>query len=133
MSIADIALAGEVLAEDGEGDISLPWPNPVLNPNQRPHWAVKAKAAKAAKQDAFYATKEAAPVINKDKKIHAWIYFYPPNKRKRDDDNLLSAFKPYRDGIADALAVDDSLIQSHPVLLDEVRRGGRVVVRLIQL
>jgi hypothetical protein len=116
-----------------DGDIILPWPAKVLNPNQRVHWAVKAKASKKAREDAFYLTKEASPRIDKARKIHVWWYFYPPDRRKRDDDNCLSACKAYRDGIAEALGVNDSQFQSHPVLMTEVIKGGRVIVRLVQL
>jgi hypothetical protein len=35
------------------------------------------------------------------------LNFYPRDRRKRDDDNLIASFKSGRDGIADALGVDD--------------------------
>ena len=60
-----------------------------------------------------------------------WIDFYPPDKRKRDDDGLLSSMKAARDGIADALGIDDSRFVSHPFLHhDCVRKGGMVKITL---
>lgn len=63
-------------------------------------------------------------------RLHLWIDFYPPDKRRRDDDGLLASFKPHRDGIADALHIDDSRFVSHPFLHDETFPGGRVVVQI---
>lgn len=55
------------------------------------------------------------------------VTFRPPDKRRRDKDNMIASFKSGQDGIADALGVDDSTLPvSHetgtPV------RGGRVDV-----
>ena len=63
-------------------------------------------------------------------RLHLWITFYPPTKRLPDDDNMLSRFKPWRDGIADAMGIDDKRFVSHPFVSDEVRKGGAVRVRL---
>ena len=62
-------------------------------------------------------------------KLYFWIDFFPPDRRPRDDDNLLSAFKPERDGIADALRIDDKRVVSRPFVqdFDKLRKG---VVRL---
>ena len=110
--------------------ITLPWFNPDLSPNARVHWARKVKAAKAARQEGYYATKQAGVKVDCAKKVHLWIEFYPKTKRKVDDDNCLAAFKSYRDGIADALGMNDSLFQSHPVVMAET--GGKMIVRLEQ-
>jgi crossover junction endodeoxyribonuclease RusA len=60
--------------------------------------------------------------------IHVWIDFYPPDRRARDDDNLIAAFKSGRDGLADALGVDDKRFRIHPYVMAQV--GGMVKVRL---
>ena len=91
-------------------EIVLPWPDRLLSPNARPHWAVKARASKKAREIGFYAVKEAAAVVNWDGIVHAAITFYPPDRRGRDDDNLIANFKAYRDGIADALNIDVFII-----------------------
>lgn len=128
MNLADMCRVEPTFEADHK-DIVLPWPAKELNPNSRVHWSVKSRYAKKARADAFFATQAAGWKKGEVKgKADLWIYFYPPNKRKRDDDNLLSAFKPFRDGIADALGVDDQNFRSHPVVLEET--GGRVVVRI---
>jgi len=113
-------------------DLILGWPAKALHPNARVHWAVRARAAREARQTAAWATKAAwARLTLPDGPLHLWIDFFPPDRRKRDDDGLLAAFKPHRDGIADALGIDDSRFVSHPMLRHgEVRPAGQVAVRI---
>lgn len=52
------------------------------------------------------------------------LKFYFPTNRNRDDDNAAASCKAYRDGIADALRIDDhnlSLATTPELLLDPVR------------
>jgi Holliday junction resolvase RusA-like endonuclease len=110
----------------------LPWPDRRLHPNSRPHWGAKSKATKAARHNAHLCALEAGWHLHKlpEGRLHLWIDFYPPDKRRRDDDGLLSSLKAARDGIADALNVDDSRFVSHPYLKDETHPGGRVEIRI---
>jgi crossover junction endodeoxyribonuclease RusA len=110
--------------------LNLPWPPSLLNPNRKTHWAVKSKAAKSYKEACFYITKQENIVIDWDGDIHLWIDFYPPDKRHRDDDNVISSFKSGRDGIADALGVNDRRFRIHPFLQDNVL--GMVKVRITE-
>lgn len=113
-------------------ELVFPWPLRELSPNARVHWSVRAAAAKSARRMGW-AIAEAANGYPKrlfTGKIHLWIDFYPPTRRLPDDDNMLARFKAYRDGIADALGVDDSRFVSHPYVKDEVRKGGEVRVRI---
>lgn len=112
--------------------IELPWPARTLHPNSRPHWAQLAKAKKAYREAAFWAVK-ASGLSHEfpEGALHLWIDFYPPDRRKRDDDGLLSSMKAARDGLADALGLDDSRFVSHPrIHHDCVRAGGVVRMRL---
>jgi crossover junction endodeoxyribonuclease RusA len=115
------------------GEMILPWPARVLHPNARPHWAQRSKAAKKARAEARLLTlacRRVFPSPLPEGRLHLWLTFYPPDKRKRDDDGLLAAFKASRDGIADALGIDDARFVSHPFLHTETRPGGEVVVRI---
>lgn len=88
--------------------IDLPWPSQVLHPNARPHWAKRARAAKAARLSAAWA---ASAVIKRPVAANALsltISFTPPDNRRRDLDGMLSNIKPYLDGIADVVGIDDS-------------------------
>jgi crossover junction endodeoxyribonuclease RusA len=108
----------------------LPWPSRDLSPNARVHWARKGKAAKKYRADCHLLTKAAGITITWDGPAHLWITFYPPDKRARDDDNLIASFKSGRDGIADALGIDDKRFRIHPWVSDEVRKGGAVEVAI---
>ena len=113
-------------------ELILPWPSRDLHPNARVHWAKRAKAAKAAKAGAHMLALEAGwhRMQLPDGRLHLWIDFYPPDRRRRDDDGLLASMKAARDGIADALGIDDARFVSHPYLKTEVRNGGEVRVRI---
>lgn len=110
--------------------ILLPWPNKVLSPNARVHYMVKSKAAKAARKAAHLCTLASKAKVDWEGEIHLWITFCPPDRRARDDDNLIASFKNYRDGIADALGIDDKRFRMHPWLSDEVVKFGEVRVKL---
>jgi Holliday junction resolvase RusA-like endonuclease len=117
-----------------ELELILPWPSKDLSPNARVHWTKKAKAAREARNLAYcrslFCGMHGSGQDFKCGRIHLWIDFYPPTKRLPDDDNMLSRCKAYRDGIADALGIDDKRFVSHPFVKDEVRKGGQVVVRI---
>ena len=90
--------------------ITFPWFDSRLMPNaaRRMHWAAKGKVAKTARQAAYWLTK--AAVGNTawgDGEIMLTIVLFPPDKRHRDLDNCVAAMKPWLDGLADAMKVND--------------------------
>lgn len=109
--------------------ITLPWPPKELNPNARLHWSKKSKAAAKYRTACHLLTLEAGlRGIDWDGDIHVFIDFYPPDRRARDDDNMIAAFKSGRDGIAQALGVNDKRFRTHPYVQDKI--GGFVKVTL---
>jgi len=118
----------------------LPWPDKHLSPNQRVHWAKRAKASKQARQIAFSLAQQAGwdkccvpdpySIDYLTKRYDLILDFYPPNKRRRDDDNLIAAFKPYRDGIAQALEVDDFKFRTVATIHEKVIKNGQVIVSI---
>lgn len=112
--------------------IVLPWPDKRLSPNARLHWKPKADAKAVARADAAKETLAQVPAADRHRlrqadTIPVEIRFYPPDKRHRDDDNMIGAFKAARDGIADALNVNDRRFK--PVYyFDEPCKPGRVEV-----
>ncbi len=103
----------------GNGMI-FPWPDPVLSPNKRHHRLTLIGIKQRANRMAFYITR-ANNVTVLDTELKLTLVFYPPDKRKRDLDNLYATFKTYQDGMFEALGVDDSRIDC--VIL---RRGAPV-------
>lgn len=110
--------------------IVFPWPPPQLSPNARLHWSKKAKAVKAYRIACMVLARNAGVKAGWEGKIHLWVNFYPPDRRRYDDDGIFSRFKAGRDGIADAMGVDDHRFCYRPFLSDEVRPGGEVVVTI---
>lgn len=97
-------------------DIDLPagqriicdWPPIALNPNRRVHY--KRKSAIAARYHGDCRTLALAGKLKApaDGDILVRLDFFPPSRRRQDDDNAVAAFKHGRDGIAAAMKVDDS-------------------------
>ena len=112
----------------GGNEVTLPWPLRELSPNWRGHWAKKAKAVKAYRKACFVLAKEAGLTFDGPGEVHLWITFNKPSRRATDDDNLVASFKAGRDGIADAMGIDDSRFVMHPFVSDRI--AGTVVVRL---
>jgi crossover junction endodeoxyribonuclease RusA len=110
-------------------EVTLPWPPKELNPNKRLHWTVKSKAAKGYRHACYILAIQAGAKagIPWDGDIHVWIDFYPPDRRHRDDDNMIAAFKSVRDGLAEALGVNDKRFRIHPYVKSET--GAMVKVR----
>lgn len=109
----------------------LPWPDPRLSPNRRLCWQRRSKLARQAREAGQIAARHQ---VGGDfagfppGKLSLWLTFYPPDKRKRDDDNLIASFKPYRDGIADALGINDARFVAMPFVHTQTRKGGAVRV-----
>jgi crossover junction endodeoxyribonuclease RusA len=58
------------------------------------------------------------------------ITFHKPDNRKRDDDNIIASFKAGRDGVADALNVDDNRFEVSYKVSKENVKGGMVVIEV---
>jgi crossover junction endodeoxyribonuclease RusA len=111
--------------------VTLPWPPKELNPNASLHWTAKRKAARLYRAACNVVALQAGlrkGSVTWEGDIHVWIDFYPSDRRARDDDNLIAAFKAGRDGLADALGVDDKRFRIHPYVMTQI--GGMVKVRL---
>ena len=117
------------MEQKGGNQVLLGWPPKVLSPNARTHWAARSRAAKAYRYSCFMAAKLAGLVAPAGR-ILLQLEFLPPTARRRDDDNLLASFKAGRDGLADALGIDDSLFVSQVQIGEVHRPGGAVRVTL---
>ncbi|MFK3845123.1 hypothetical protein [Stenotrophomonas sp. NPDC078853] len=114
-------------------ELVLPWPSKDLSPNARVHYRVKAEATRLARQTALLLALNAGwrNVQLPEGRLHLWIDCYQaPGKKLPDDDNMIGRCKAYRDGIAQALGIDDKRFKSHPDVKEERRPGGQVVMRI---
>jgi hypothetical protein len=101
--------------------IELPWPSADLSPNGGVSKWAKIKATKVAKNHGFWITDSLIGPLGIVKgsfigPIDVQYTFYPALERGRDDDNFASRMKPYRDGIALALGVNDKHFRMQPVV-----------------
>jgi Holliday junction resolvase RusA-like endonuclease len=106
----------------------LPWPSKDLSPNARLHWAKKAKAVRQARSEAEIIAKGYCRPL--EGRILFVLEFFPPDRRRYDDDGLLARMKSARDGIADALGVDDRRFVTQFSVSDTVVKGGKVSVTI---
>ena len=94
--------------------LEISWPPRILFPNARPgHWAQQRRATKIYRREAFVLAQDAKRKgllhVPATDRIGLRLEFCPPILlRKRDDDGMEAAFKAARDGIAEALGIDDN-------------------------
>lgn len=86
--------------------INLPFPSSKLSGHTNGHWRAKAAETAKHRQWAFDATLAVLPIIIQGGDIRVHVQFTPPNNRG-DRTNYPNRCKPYFDGIADALGVND--------------------------
>lgn len=100
--------------------LELPWPPKECSPNfkRRNHWTKYFKHIKKYRSDCFYLGKTWKP-----ENFKITITFYPPDRRHRDDDNIIGSFKSGRDGLADAWGIDDRIIKPVYKFEDPVKHG----------
>lgn len=117
------------MSGDKEYIIRLDWPPSVLSPNARTHWSKRASAAKKYRAEAcLMANAMGCRALGCDS-LTVEITFCPPDKRRRDVDNMLASIKSGLDGIADATGVDDSTWHYGITRGDPVK-GGAVLVHV---
>ena len=109
-------------------DLVLPWPPKELNPNARTHFKRLAAVKKTYREACAMTAKEQGAMKIDAKSVHVSFMFFPPDKRRRDLDNMLASCKALCDSLADVIGVDDyhwslSLKRSDIV-------GGMVAVRI---
>lgn len=114
--------------------IDCPWPDSRLMPNakRRLHWGAYAPVAKQERELARILACAAIPhdkraEIALEGEIRLKLTFSPPDRRKRDDDGMIGAFKHQRDGIADAFRVDDNVFRCTYEFVEPAKPGSVVV------
>lgn len=114
--------------------ISLPIPAASIWPNSRTHWRRKAEITKSHRQAAKNVTNMMISRPNyKPVTYHGYhLAFYYKDARRRDDDNAAASCKAFRDGIADALGVDDNTLKLLEIPTFQIdRENPRVEITLI--
>lgn len=100
--------------------VTLPHPAKELHPNARPHFMARARAKKAARQAAYFASLAALRDTMETLYNGYPLSFTPTHYYLRwsywgnipDEDNCLAACKAYLDGCCDALGINDKTLSS---------------------
>ena len=90
--------------------VRLPYPPAKLSPNARLHWRAKAKAVKSYRAECGFEL--LAQGVNRMPSVSLKLTFCPPDRRRRDRDNAIHAFKAGQDAIADITGIDAASFKS---------------------
>lgn len=116
--------------------IEIGWPAPQLSPNSRAHFMEKYRLQRATKDTAYWATKAALghnKFTHDGSELIVRMTAHPPKGKVRmDDDNLASATKYHRDGIALALGVDDKHFRPQAIEWADPVPHGKLIVSVGQ-
>lgn len=137
MSSASEARGGDLPADESSPSlvapctsITLPWPPRELSPNfrtRRASWLARLRKEYRRKCANILWDRGVQPV--RDPTLRE-VIFHPPNKRARDLDNLIASTKALRDGLEDAMGVDDVNFNETPHRIGTPVKGGAVVVMI---
>jgi crossover junction endodeoxyribonuclease RusA len=111
--------------------IELPWPPKQLTPNfkRRHHWSKYVNETRYYRKTCWAIALGHLHAVGMDS-LPLVITFHPPDRRRRDDDGCIGAFKAGRDGLADAFLCDDNIFRP-TYRFGEPVKGGRVVVEVV--
>lgn len=114
--------------------IILPFPVKELNPNYRIHYRGLAKVKKAARTGAWVETAYALKSGSREHyagefAIPMRVLITPPDRRLRDQDNMIAMLKSALDGIADGLQVNDNRFNP-TFVFNPPAKPGRIEVLL---
>ena len=107
-----------------------PWPPRELSPNARVHFMALSRVKKRYRADCGMLALLYGQKVRGADGFNVTLTFHPPDRRHRDDDNLEASFKSGRDGIAEALGVDDRKWTVTRAPLGEPVPGGCVMVEI---
>lgn len=108
--------------------VTLPYPPPELNPNDRSCWQKKMRKAKTYKNDCWISLLPFRAALKG--KTQFGVKFCPPNANRRDVDNAVASLKSGLDMLSKATGVDDSKFQI-TYAMGEVVRYGAVEIEVV--
>lgn len=111
----------------------VPWPPRQLSPNVRTHWSRSAKAKRIYRHACEVSVREQRAKLPGSGPWSLEPQFCAPDRRARDDDNLVAMMKAGIDGIADAFGINDRDLKLAAPMPGAVTPGGCVWVRITEL
>jgi len=122
--------------------IRLPFPARSLSPNSRRVWQASLKPKAEAREVGYWAAVDADTIdywgictdpYDKAKPLRLCIAIHPPDNRRRDWMNVVSAIKNYEDGIFDYLGMDDRMVKHIDIRWRRSCPEGKVYYILYQV
>ena len=113
--------------------IRYPFPNMKLAGNTRTDRRYTTQERQQARSIGYWITRDAGIQFSGEKWLEYYFKICPPDKRRRDDDNIYSAFKSTRDGIFLALELDDRLIKRTIIEWGVIEKDGAIYIELREL
>ena len=113
--------------------MKFPWPDSALSGNTRKDRRSVTDIRDSARETGFYLAKEAGLQFDKDDTLQLRLIIFPPDRRGRDDDNIYTAFKPFRDGIFLALEMNDKSIRRSIIEWGQMVKYGALLVELSKI
>lgn len=116
--------------------VTLDYPDKRLSQNARIHWAVRSKITKAARQEAHWTVKYEAEragvsLDQLPRPVPIQVFVFPPDRRRRDLQNVIGALKASMDGVSDALGVDDAFFAIRwPEQFSAPVKNGAVIITI---
>lgn len=112
-------------------EVVFPWPPKELSPNARLHFMKVARVKKQYRAACrVLALAAGVNAMAGTDRLHVELTFYPPDRRPRDQDNMLAAMKSGLDGLADAIGLDDRKFKTTFQVADQI--GGMVKVQITE-
>lgn len=104
--------------------IELPYPPSILNPNRPAHWTKKAASAKRYKNSCYLLLVSQQPKPSRK----FTLQFFPPDKRPRDRDNAIAAFKYGQDALAAYWEINDKEFEITYLPFGAPVKHGKVII-----
>lgn len=106
-------------------NVTLPWPPSALRPNASSPgaWRRKQAAAKAYRAQCLPLCRTALHRPDYST-VHVHMDFAPPDRRRRDLDNMLASFKHGLDAVSEAIGIDDSDFSLSLRKVEPVKHGA---------
>jgi len=112
--------------------VVLPWPDPRLSPNNSKgkHWGGISDAREDARANGALAARNYKGAIAPGEPVEMVAWITPPDRRRRDLDNIHASLKSYIDGAAEEIGFDDYQIETVILRREPHEAPGAITIEL---
>ena len=112
--------------------VVLPWPDRKLAPNNSKgkHWGGISAAREDARANGALAARNYQGAIAPGEPVEMVAWITPPDRRRRDLDNIFASMKSYIDGMAQEIGFDDYQIETVILRREPHEAPGSITVEL---